>query len=133
MRAHDTLVKCNNRVPWARYMQGAAAAERLAAARGEAADAEAELARVQAEGPANHRKRDPIDKVLLFCAVWSINTACTSLARSSCGGRVRCGLKCLWLDCTSRCRSLIVCVDIAFKDELQGSTGHHLQSSDALG
>jgi hypothetical protein len=44
-------------------LQGAAAAERLAAARGEAADAEAELARVQAEGPANHRKRDPIDKV----------------------------------------------------------------------
>ena len=42
---------------------GAAAGDRLAAARTDAADAEAELARVQADGPANHRKRDPIDKV----------------------------------------------------------------------
>ena len=42
---------------------GVAAEERLATARAEVAEAEAELARVQADGPANHRKRDPIDKV----------------------------------------------------------------------
>lgn len=41
----------------------AAAEQRLAAARLDAADADAELARAQAEGPASHRKRDYIDKV----------------------------------------------------------------------
>ncbi len=41
---------------------GGAAGDRLAAGRADAADADAELARVQADGPANHRKRDPIDK-----------------------------------------------------------------------
>lgn len=41
---------------------GGAAGERLAAGRADAADVEAELGRVQADGPANHRKRDPIDK-----------------------------------------------------------------------
>jgi hypothetical protein len=44
-------------------IQGQAAAERLAAAQSELASAESELNRVQLEGPANHRKRDPIDKV----------------------------------------------------------------------
>ena len=40
----------------------AAAEQRMAAARLDAADADAELARAQAEGPASHRKRDYIDK-----------------------------------------------------------------------
>ncbi len=35
----------------------------VARANEEVNEAEAELARVQTEGPANHRKRDPIDKV----------------------------------------------------------------------
>lgn len=43
----------------------AAAEQRLAAGRLDAADADAELARAQAEGPASHRKRDYIDKVRL--------------------------------------------------------------------
>ncbi len=43
----------------------AAAEQRLAVARLDAADADAELARAQAEGPASHRKRDYIDKVPL--------------------------------------------------------------------
>ena len=50
-------------------LQGGAAGERLAQAQAEAADAEAELSRVQLEGPANHRKRDPIDKARPFPAV----------------------------------------------------------------
>jgi hypothetical protein len=55
---------------------GGAAGDRLAAGRADAADADAELARVQADGPANHRKRDPIDK-----------------ARAPSGGRrTQCGL-----------------------------------------
>lgn len=45
--------------------QGQAAAERLAAAQCELATAKSELNRVQLEGPANHRKRDPIDKVMM--------------------------------------------------------------------
>ena len=48
-------------------VQGSAAANRLAAAQAELADADAELNHVQLEGPANHRKRDPIDKVCATC------------------------------------------------------------------
>lgn len=44
--------------------QGAAAKSRRAAAEEEEREATRDLDRVQAEGPANHRKRDPIDKVL---------------------------------------------------------------------
>eukprot|EP00208_Stichococcus_sp_RCC1054_P002912 CAMPEP_0206142900 /NCGR_PEP_ID=MMETSP1473-20131121/18579_1 /ASSEMBLY_ACC=CAM_ASM_001109 /TAXON_ID=1461547 /ORGANISM="Stichococcus sp, Strain RCC1054" /LENGTH=3025 /DNA_ID=CAMNT_0053538067 /DNA_START=97 /DNA_END=9174 /DNA_ORIENTATION=+ len=42
--------------------EAAAAEQRLAAARLEAAEVDADLARAQAEGPASHRKRDYIDK-----------------------------------------------------------------------
>ena len=44
-------------------VQGAAAKRRRVAAEEEEREAMRELDRVQAEGPANHRKRDPIDKV----------------------------------------------------------------------
>ena len=44
-------------------VQGQAARMRRAAAEEEEREAVRELDRVQAEGPANHRKRDPIDKV----------------------------------------------------------------------
>ena len=43
-------------------VQGQAARMRRAAAEEEEREAVRELDRVQAEGPANHRKRDPIDK-----------------------------------------------------------------------
>lgn len=43
-------------------VQGQAAKRRRAAAEEEEREAARELDRVQAEGPANHRKRDPIDK-----------------------------------------------------------------------
>ena len=43
-------------------VQGQAAKRRRAAAEEEEREAVRELDRVQAEGPANHRKRDPIDK-----------------------------------------------------------------------
>ncbi len=55
-------------------VQGSAAANRLAAAQAELADADAELNHVQLEGPANHRKRDPIDKVCATC----ISRTCSS-------------------------------------------------------
>jgi hypothetical protein len=58
-------------------VQGSAAADRLAAAQAELADADAELNHVQLEGPANHRKRDPIDKVRRSAA------ACTLCATVS--------------------------------------------------
>lgn len=44
-------------------VQGQAAKRRKVAAEEEEREAMRELDRVQAEGPANHRKRDPIDKV----------------------------------------------------------------------
>ena len=44
-------------------VQGQAARMRRAAAEEEEREAVRELDRMQAEGPANHRKRDPIDKV----------------------------------------------------------------------
>lgn len=46
-------------------VQGQAAKRRKVAAEEEEREAMRELDRVQAEGPANHRKRDPIDKVPL--------------------------------------------------------------------
>ena len=46
-------------------LDATAAQERYDKACAETAEAEAELARVQAEGPANHRKKDLIDKVRL--------------------------------------------------------------------
>ena len=58
-------------------VQGAAAKRRRVAAEEEEREAMRELDRVQAEGPANHRKRDPIDKVPL-----------PSMLRSSCLPRV---------------------------------------------
>ena len=47
-------------------VQGQAARMRRAAAEEEEREAVRELDRVQAEGPANHRKRDPIDKASRF-------------------------------------------------------------------
>lgn len=57
----------------------------------EVTDAEGELSRVQLEGPANHRKRDPIDKVSsLFDVLLQVNAnlLCDSSCHSMwCGGR----------------------------------------------
>ena len=50
-------------------VQGAAAKRRRVAAEEEEREAMRELDRVQAEGPANHRKRDPIDKVPLILKI----------------------------------------------------------------
>ena len=46
---------------------GEVAEERAGKAHAEVAEAEDELARVQAEGPANHRKKDLIDKARSSC------------------------------------------------------------------
>jgi hypothetical protein len=43
--------------------EGASVVERLAKARTHAAEADSELQRLESEGPPNHRKRDPLDKV----------------------------------------------------------------------
>ena len=66
-------------------VQGAAAKRRRVAAEEEEREAMRELDRVQAEGPANHRKRDPIDKVPLssrpvwFCLARIVSYSLQSL------------------------------------------------------
>ncbi len=47
--------------------EGASVVERLAKARTHAAEADSELQRLESEGPPNHRKRDPLDKVREIC------------------------------------------------------------------
>lgn len=51
-------------------LDATAAEQRLAVTRVEAAEADADLARAQAEGPASHRKRDYIDKVITLLPPW---------------------------------------------------------------
>ena len=56
------------------------ALERYDRACSETADAEAELVRVQAEGPANHRKKDHIDKVGCQLRLLMTHASCSSTA-----------------------------------------------------
>ena len=65
-------------------VQGQAARMRGAAAEEEEREAVRELDRVQAEGPANHRKRDPIDKARRAHAEQPMAATGTRHAASQC-------------------------------------------------